>query len=233
MNEEEKKEEKIEETQEAGETASPLPDAATDEPPVATDGDAEPAAEGAAEEPAAEESVAEGTTEEPSEEPAAEGTAEEPPAGQESGDQAPAVPDWKDMYARMRADFDNFRKRTERDRADLAKFAAADVLKDVLATVDDLARALDGAKDKKDDPFVSGVQLVYDGLLKTLADHGATPLDSMGEPFDANYHEALATLPSPDVPEGNVMTEVKRGWLLNGRLLRAAQVVVSAGKAEG
>jgi len=146
---------------------------------------------------------------------------------------APSEPDWKNMYARMRADFENFRKRTERDRADLAKFAAADVLKDVLATVDNLARALDGAKDKKDDPFVSGVQLVYDGLLKTLADHGATPLDSMGEPFDANYHEALATLPSPDVPEGNVMTEVKRGWLLNGRLLRAAQVVVSAGKAEG
>lgn len=140
------------------------------------------------------------------------------------------TPDWKDMYARMRADFENFRKRTERDRDDLAKFAASGVLKDVLPTVDNLARALDGAKDKKDDPFVSGVQLVYDGLVKMLADHGATPLDSVGEPFDANYHEALATLPSPDVPEGNVMTEVKRGWLLNGKLLRAAQVVVSAGK---
>ena len=165
--------------------------------------------------------------------PAAETEApsEEPKSGQQGGGPA-AGPDWKEMYARMRADYDNFRKRTERDRDDLAKFAAADVLKGVLATVDDLARALDGAKDKKDDPFVSGVQLVYDGLLKTLADHGATPLDSMGEPFDANYHEALATLPSPDVPEGNVMTEVKRGWLLNGKLLRAAQVVVSAGPAK-
>lgn len=150
--------------------------------------------------------------------------------GDASEQPSPAAPDWKDMYARMRADFENFRKRTERDRDDLAKFAASGVLKDVLPTVDDLARALDGAKDKKDDPFVSGVQLVYDGLVKMLADHGATPLDSVGEPFDANYHEALATLPSPDVPEGNVMTEVKRGWLLNGKLLRAAQVVVSAGK---
>jgi len=144
----------------------------------------------------------------------------------------PASPDWKDMYARMRADFENFRKRTERDRDDLAKFAASSVLKDMLPTVDDLARALDGAKDKKDDPLVAGVQLVYDGLVKALADHGATPLDSVGEPFDANYHEALATLPSPDVPEGNVMTEVKRGWLLNGKLLRAAQVVVSSGKGD-
>ena len=218
MNEEE---EKKEEKAEAAEDAAKEPEAvAAEEADAAADSEA--AADGesnsAADEPAADEPVAD--------EPKAEERPEEPPA-------APAAPDWKDMYARMRADFDNFRKRTERDRADLAKFAAADVLKDVLATVDDLARALDGAKDKKDDPFVSGVQLVYDGLLKTLADHGATPLDSMGEPFDANYHEALATLPSPDVPEGNVMTEVKRGWLLNGRLLRAAQVVVSAGKAEG
>ena len=74
------------------------------------------------------------------------------------------------------------------------------------------------------------MKLVYDGLLKTLADHGATPLDAIGEPFDANFHEALAQLPSEDVEEGHVMSEVKRGWMLHGKLLRAAQVVVSAGK---
>ena len=142
----------------------------------------------------------------------------------------PAEPDWKDRYARAMADFDNFRKRTARDREDLVKFAASDVLKDVLPTVDNLARALDEAKDKAEDPFVAGVKLVYDGLLKALAEHGATPLDAVGEPFDANFHEALAQLPSDDVEEGNVMNEVKRGWMLNGKLLRAAQVVVSSGK---
>ena len=128
------------------------------------------------------------------------------------------------------ADFDNFRKRTVRDREDLVKFAAKDVIKDVLATVDNLARALDGAKDRADDPFVKGVQLVYDGLLKTLADHGATPLDSVGEPFDTNYHEALTSLSSEDVEEGVVMNEVQRGWLLHGKPLRPAKVVVSKGK---
>ena len=142
----------------------------------------------------------------------------------------PAEPDWKDRYARAMADFDNFRKRTARDREDLVKFAASDVLKDILPTVDNLSRALDEAKAKADDPFVAGVKLVYDGLIKTLADHGATPLDAVGEPFDANFHEALAQLPSDDVEEGNVMSEVKRGWMLHGKLLRAAQVVVSAGK---
>ena len=144
----------------------------------------------------------------------------------------PASPDWKGMYARTLADFDNFRKRTARDREDLVKSAAAGVLKDVLNTVDNLARALGEAASRADDPFVAGVKLIYEGLLKTLADHGASPLDAKGEPFDANFHEALAQLPSTDVPEGNVIDEVKRGWLLNGKLLRAAQVVVSSGAPE-
>ena len=165
-------------------------------------------------------------------EAAEESPAEEQPVEEQPAESPPPEPDWKDRYARTMADFDNFRKRTARDREDLVKFAASDVLKDILPTVDNLARALDEAKDKADDPFVAGVKLVYDGLIKALADHGATPLDSAGEPFDANFHEALAQLPSEDVEEGHVMSEVKRGWLLNGKLLRAAQVVVSAGKKE-
>ena len=163
-------------------------------------------------------------------EPANEPPAEEPPAKEQPAESPPPEPDWKDRYARTMADFDNFRKRTARDREDLVKFAASDVLKDILPTVDNLARALEEAKDKADDPFVTGVKLVYDGLLKALAEHGATPLDSVGEPFDANFHEALAQLPSEDVEEGHVINEVKRGWMLNGKLLRAAQVVVSSGK---
>lgn len=138
--------------------------------------------------------------------------------------------DWRLQCARVMADFDNFRKRTERDREDLVKAAASDVIKDVLATVDNLSLALDKAKDKADDPFVKGVKLVYDELVKTLGRHGATPLDSLGEPFNADYHDALATLPSPDVEKDHVMNEVKRGWMLYGKLLRAAQVVVSSGK---
>lgn len=145
--------------------------------------------------------------------------------------ETPAEPNWKDQYARTLADFDNYRKRVARDREELAQFAAKDILKDLLPTVDNLALALEKAENKED-PFVQGVKLAYDGFLKALADHGATPIDSLGEPFDANYHEALAQLPSPDVAEGVVMNEVKRGWLLHGKLLRAAQVVVSSGAPE-
>ncbi len=184
----------------------------------------EPEAAGSAE-PSPEAAAAPET--ETAQEPAADeensATAEEPAA-----EEPQAEPDWKDRYARLLADFDNYRKRMARDREELAQFAAKDILKDLLPTVDNLALALEKAENKED-PFVQGVKLAYDGFLKALADHGATPLDSVGEPFDANFHEALAQLPSPDVAEGVVMSEVKRGWLLHGKLLRAAQVVVSSG----
>lgn len=185
------------------------------------------ATEEASEAPAGTDPETETTAKEAAEAPSAEAAEADTPADSEA---KPEQPDWKDRYARAMADFDNFRKRMVRDREDLVKFAAKDVIKDVLATVDNLARALDGAKDRADDPFVKGVQLVYDGLLKTLADHGATPLDSVGEPFDTNYHEALTSLPSEDVEEGVVMNEVQRGWLLHGKPLRPAKVVVSKGK---
>ena len=143
-----------------------------------------------------------------------------------------AEPDWKDQYARLLADFDNFKKRTARDREDTYRYAEAEILRDILPTVDNLALALGNAKDKESD-FVKGVQLVYDTFLKALKEHGAEPFDSVGEALDPERMEAIATLPSEDVEEGKVSNEVKRGWMLKEKLLRAAQVVVSSGKANG
>ena len=144
----------------------------------------------------------------------------------------PEEPDWKDRYARLLADFDNFKKRTARDREDTYRYAESDILRDILPTVDNLSLALGNAKDKEDD-FVKGVQLVCDSLLKALKEHGAEPFDSVGEALDPEKMEAIATLPSEDVEDGKVSNEVKRGWMLKGKLLRAAQVVVSSGKANG
>lgn len=151
------------------------------------------------------------------------------PKEKEEEAKKPAEPDWKDRYTRLLADFDNFKKRTARDREDTYRFAEADILKDVLPTVDHLALALANAKDK-DDEFVKGVQLVYDTLLKSLKEHGAEPFDSVGKPLDPERMEAIASLPSAEVEEGKVSNEAKRGWLLKEKVLRAAQVVVSSGK---
>ena len=163
-------------------------------------------------------------------EPAAE--AAEPEEGASAAEEgSSAEPNWKDMYAHMLADFDNYRKRVSRDREELVKFAASETVKDMLVTADNLALALGQAKDPED-PFVKGVQLAYESFLKALKDHGAEPFESVGEELDPNRHEAIATLPSDSIEEGKISTEVKKGWMLNGRLLRAAQVVVSSGPAK-
>ena len=141
----------------------------------------------------------------------------------------PAEPDWKDRYARLLADFDNFKKRTARDREDTYRFAEADIIGDLLPTVDNIALAIANAKDAEDD-FVKGVKLVYESFLAALKKHDAEPFDSAGEDFDTDRMEAIATLPSDDVAEGKVSNEAKRGWMHKGKVLRAAQVVVSSGK---
>ena len=151
----------------------------------------------------------------------------------QSASAKPAEPDWKTLYALTLADFDNYKKRAARDREDTYRYAEMDILKDVLPAVDNLSLALANAKESKDDPFVKGVQLVYDTLLKSLKDHGAEPFDSVGKELDTEKMEAIATLPSAEVEEGKVSIESKKGWMLKDKVLRAAQVVVSSGKPGG
>lgn len=168
---------------------------------------------------------------EESSEPVAEAAGEEvEKLSEEKKDEKPAEPDWKDHYARLLADFDNFKKRTARDREDIFRYAESDILKDFLPVVDNLSLALSTAADKED-PFVKGVQLVYDTFLNALKDHGAEPFDSVGLELDTEKMDAIAQLPSDTIEEGKVSNEAKRGWMLKGKVLRAAQVVVSSGKA--
>lgn len=161
---------------------------------------------------------------------------EETAASEETAAEAQAEntvePDWKSLYAITLADFDNYKKRAARDREEVYRYAEGDILKDVLPSVDNLALALEKAADKEDQ-FVKGVQLVYDSLVKALASHGAKPMEELlGKELDPNFHEALATMPNDEFEEGKICNIVKTGWMLNDKLLRAAQVVVSAGKKE-
>ena len=143
---------------------------------------------------------------------------------------APESPDWKGMYARLLADFDNFKKRVARDKEDTYRYAESDIIGDILPVVDNLALALGNAKDKQEDPFVKGVKLVYDAMLSALKSHQAEPFDSIGAELETSKMEAIATMPDEKYAEGLVSAEVKRGWLIKGKVLRVAQVVVSSGK---
>ena len=213
-------EEKKEETKvEAGESeVKPGPEAATSQ----DSGD-----ETKTETPAEEEKPAE------SEESSSDNASSSAKATEDKKEDKPAEPDWKTLYALTLADFDNYKKRAARDREDTYRYAEMDILKDVLPAVDNLSLALANATANKDDPFVKGVQLVYDTLLKSLKEHGAEPFDSVGKDLDTEKMEAIATLPSPDVPEGKVSIESKKGWMLKDKVLRVAQVVVSSGKPGG
>ena len=135
----------------------------------------------------------------------------------------------KKEYLFLMAEFDNFRKRTLRERTDLVKSAAEKALKGILPIVDDFERGLDAIKDSTDAEAVKeGMQLIYNKLVKYLADNGVTAMESTGAAFDADLHEAVAMIPAPsDDKKGTVSDTVEKGYMLNDRVLRHAKVVVA------
>ena len=137
----------------------------------------------------------------------------------------------KDRYMRLMADFDNFRKRQIREREEWIKRANESLLADFLPVVDHLHIALDKETDNSN-PFVSGVKMVYDQFVAALEKNNVVPVDAKGQPFNPEWHEALSQVPSDTVPANEVIEQFRRGWSLAGRLLRPAQVIVSAGKPD-
>lgn len=134
----------------------------------------------------------------------------------------------KKEYLYLRADFDNYRKRTLKDREELLKNAAEKVLKGLLPIVDDFERGLQATKDAENAEGVrEGMELIYNKLLKYLADNGVTPIDSTGKPFDPDFHEAIAAIPAPSEDlKGKVVDTTTRGYMLNNKVLRHAKVAV-------
>ena len=108
------------------------------------------------------------------------------------------------------------------------------MLEDLLPVMDNLALGLNAAKQPGADlkTLSGGVDMVLTQLKSALSNHGLKEISPLGQPFDANLHEALSAQPSPTVPEGNVVTVVRTGYSLNGRLLRPAAVIVSSGAAK-
>jgi molecular chaperone GrpE len=139
-----------------------------------------------------------------------------------------------ERYVRAVADFDNFRRRTVREKEELRLFANSRVLEELLPVLDNLALGLNAAKQPHADlkSLVGGVELVLQQLKAVLAGHGLKEISPAGQPFDPHLHEAISYQPSVEVKEECVLTVVRTGFTLNGRLLRPAAVVVSSGPAK-
>lgn len=197
-----------------------------------------------------EETPVEKTTAEeaPAEEAATESTEEAPAAEEpevEPAEEAPAQSEadiYRERLMRLQADFDNYRKRMARDKADMIKSANAELLSAMLPALDHIDSALaslektvaapapaegEEAKPAEPNPYIEGFKLIQNELLRGLDKFGLKPVESLGKPFDVEYHEALSKMPTDSVPPEHVLFEVRKGYTLNGKVLRAAQVIVS------
>jgi len=134
-----------------------------------------------------------------------------------------------DRILRMQADFENTRKRWEREKQDLIKFANEEVILELLNILDDLERTLALAQEKHQDlqAFLKGVEMILVHLYDLLKKYGLKPIEAKGKPFDPHYHEALLQVEADDVPEHTVLEELQKGYTLNDRVIRTAKVKVS------
>ena len=135
--------------------------------------------------------------------------------------------DYYDRLLRQAAEFDNYRKRTERERREMAQYAAGDLLEALLPVVDDFERALQVEAGPDAAAYRSGVELIYKQLQDLLAKRGVTPIEAAGKPFDPQFHQAITYEPSPGRAEGEVLEVVRRGYMHGDRLLRPAMVKVA------
>ncbi|RKU14388.1 nucleotide exchange factor GrpE [Candidatus Poribacteria bacterium] len=138
-----------------------------------------------------------------------------------------------DQMLRTIAEFDNSRKRAEREKEESLKYALESFVKELIPTIDSIERAIQSTKESQDvDALVEGVEMIYKGLLSTLEKRGVTPIEAANEPFDPMQHEAVMHIESEDVPESIVIEEWQKGYVLHNRVIRPSMVSVSKGKSE-
>ncbi len=139
----------------------------------------------------------------------------------------------KDMLLRKAAEFENYKRRSEADFANVVRNANEGLMTTLLPIISDLLRSLKSGAEQKDyDSFYKGIELIHTKLMKVLESRGLQPFESVGKPFDVEYHDALLQVPSPDVPPNTVLEEVERGYKLHDRVLRHAKVIVSSAPVE-
>ena len=139
----------------------------------------------------------------------------------------------QDKYLRLAAEFDNYKRLSQRDQREQAKFANENLLKELLPVIDNLERAIGFSKTASGgDGLIQGVELTLKQFLETLSKFDVKPVVSVGAVFDPSVHQAVAHVRSPGAAENTVVEEYQKGYLLHDRILRAAMVAVAAAPSE-
>lgn len=139
----------------------------------------------------------------------------------------------RDQALRAQADFDNYRKRTQRELAEERRYAALPVVRDLLPALDNLQRAVDAGQNVDDlSAMLKGVEMVAQQISEVLSRHGTAAIEAVGQPFDPNQHEAIQQMPSKEHPPMTVIDEVERGYRLHERVIRPSKVIVSVAPPE-
>ena len=138
-----------------------------------------------------------------------------------------------DRALRAYAELDNYRKRAWREIEDTRKYAAIDLMRDMLAVWDNMGRALETVESNSNpEAFVEGVRMMHEQFTQILARHHCTRIEALGQTFDPNVHESIAQMPSNEIPAGSVLYESQIGFKLHDRVVRPTQVVISTGAAD-
>jgi len=138
---------------------------------------------------------------------------------------AAAKADAEDRFLRLRAEFDNSRRRAERERSDFLQFAAADLVQQVLPVLDDFERAL--KHETADREYAKGIELIFQRLSETLQKMGLEPMETAGQKFDPNLHQAVQRVETDEAEDQTILEEFQKGYNFRGKLLRPAMVKVA------
>ena len=131
-----------------------------------------------------------------------------------------------DRLIRLQADFDNFRKRTAREKSDLATVIEQAFLKDLLPLLDNLSRASDAMENADAETLRKGIEMIKQETVAVMGKHGLEPIDALDKPFDPNYHQAVGTVKDETKADGLIAAELQRGYIARGRVIRPSMVQV-------
>ena len=137
------------------------------------------------------------------------------------------IKELKDRVQRQMAEFDNFRKRTEREKASMYEIGAKGVVEKILPVVDNFERGLEAAGENSEDPFVVGMQKIYKQLMTALEDMGVRPIEAVGKTFDPDFHNAVMHVEDPSVGENVITQELQKGYMYGDSVVRHSMVTVA------